>query len=71
MGRQKDFIDHLLINYTARNGRLILGIYSEERDSRELENKIQIWGYKPTGYCEKSKIDNEIISYKLLWIDKV
>ena len=70
VGREKAFINHLLVNYTAQGGRLIIGLYSEERDSRELENQIRDWGYNPTGYCEKSKTDNEIVSYKLLWIDK-
>jgi len=70
LGRQKDFVDHLFSNYTAEDGRLIFGLYSEERDSRELENQVRSWGYRPTGYCEKSKPDNGIVSYKLLWIDK-
>ena len=70
LGRQKDFIDHLLINYITQGGRLILGLYSEERDKRELERDVRAWGYHPAGYCEKSKPDNEIVSYKILWIDK-
>jgi SAM-dependent methyltransferase len=70
IGREKDFIGHLLDNYIAQDGRLIIGLYSEERDSRELENQIRDWGYNTTGYCEKSKTDNEVVSYKLLWIDK-
>ncbi|MBM3242294.1 class I SAM-dependent methyltransferase [Candidatus Poribacteria bacterium] len=70
LGRQKDFIKHLLVNYVTRGGRLILGLYNEERDNRELEEKVCAWGYQPAGYCEKSKPDNEIVSYKMLWIDK-
>ncbi len=70
LGRQKDFINHLLVNYIIPGGRLILGLYNEERDSRELEEEVRTWGYQPAGYCEKSKPDNEIVSYKMLWIDK-
>lgn len=70
IGREKDFINHLLANYVAKDGRLIIGLYNEERDSRELENQIRNWGFNPSGYCEKSKPNNEVISYKLLWIDK-
>ena len=69
LGRQRDFINHLLANYTAQGGRLIIGLYNEERDSRELEGKVRAWGYQPAGYCEKSKPDNAIVSYKMLWID--
>jgi SAM-dependent methyltransferase len=70
VGREKDFINHLLVNYIAQDGRLIIGLYSEERDSRELENQIRDWGYSLTGYCEKSKPENSIVSYKMLWVDK-
>jgi hypothetical protein len=70
LGRQKYFVNHLFVNYVAKNGRLIIGLYSEERDKRELESQIHDWGYNSTGYCEKSKTDNEIVSYKILWIDK-
>ena len=50
-------------------GRLIIGLCDEERDSQELEEKVRAWGYQPAGYCEKFKPDNEIVSYKMLWID--
>jgi hypothetical protein len=70
LGRQNDFIDHLLFHYIAQSGRLIIGIYNEVRNSRELEEKVRGWGYQLTGYCEKSKPGNEIVSYKMLWIDK-
>jgi SAM-dependent methyltransferase len=68
--RQRDFVHHLFANYVEQNGRLIIGLYNEERDSRELEEKFCAWGYQLSGYCEKSKPDNEIVSYKMLWIDK-
>jgi SAM-dependent methyltransferase len=69
LGRQRDYVNHLLANYTAQGGRLIIGLYNEERNSRELEGNIRSWGYQTPGYCEKSKPDNEIVSYKMLWID--
>ena len=70
LGRQRDFVEHLLTNYTAQGGRLIIGIYNEERDSRKLEEDVCKWRYQPAGYCEKSKPSNEIVSYKMLWIDR-
>ncbi len=68
--RQRDFVNHLLTNCTAQSGRLIIGLYNEERDSRELEENVRAWGHQLSGYCEKSKPNNEIVSYKMLWIDK-
>ena len=70
LGRQKDFVIHLLADYVAQAGWLIIGIYNEVRNSRELEEKVCGWGYQLAGYCEKSKPGNKIISYKMLWINK-
>lgn len=70
IGRQKDYVDHLLNNYISQNGRLIIGLYSEIRGSHELEETLINWGYNLDGYCEKSKPDNKVVSYKMLWIDK-
>jgi len=70
VGRQKELIDHLWDDYLAPGGRLILGPTTEERESRELEEKVCAWGYKPAGYCEKSHLTHARLSKKLLWFDK-
>ena len=70
LGRQEDFVHHLISHFLDQNGRLIIGTYNEIRTSREIEEKINRWGYKPAGYCEKSKPGNDMVSYKMLWIDK-
>jgi len=70
LGRQKYYVDHLLNNYVAQDGRLIIGLYGEIRESHELEETLISWGYEPDGYCEKSKPNNKIVSYKMLWINK-
>lgn len=68
--KQKGFLEHLLHNYVAPKGRLILGPYGEERQTKELENKLSEWGYTPTGYVEKSHPKHKLLSRRLLWFDK-
>jgi len=68
--RQREFMDNLFENYLAPAGRLILGPFAEERDSRETEERVRAWGHKPTGYCEKSHLRLESLSKKMLWFDK-
>lgn len=68
--KQKSFLEHLLYNYVAPKGRLILGPYSEERQTTELENKLSEWGYTPTGYVEKTHPKHKRLSRRLLWFDK-
>jgi SAM-dependent methyltransferase len=53
-GRKQQLIDHLHNNYVRPGGRFIYGPATEERDSREVEETFNGWGYTPTGYCEKS-----------------
>jgi SAM-dependent methyltransferase len=70
VGRQQAFLRHLLDDYTAPGGRLILGPITEERGSRALEEQLTIWGCKPSGYCEKSHQNYEALARKLFWFDK-
>jgi hypothetical protein len=70
LGRQQAFLGHLMDDYTAPGGRLILGPITEERDSRVLEEQITAWGHKPSGYCEKSHQNYHELARKLFWFDK-
>ena len=68
--RRRDLMRHLLGDCVADGGRLILGPSSEERDSRRLEDELRAWGYTPTGSCEKSHQDYEILARRLFWFDR-
>ena len=70
LARQKAFLDHLLTTYVAHEGRFILGPVTEERDSREFEEMLAGWGYKPSGYCEKSHRSYHGLAKKMFWFDK-
>ncbi len=68
--RQRQLMDHLVADYVAPGGRLILGPWTEERDRPEMERTLRGWGYAPTGYCEKSHARNEALCRRLLWFDR-
>ena len=70
LARQKAFLDHLFGTYVAHSGRFILGPVAEERNRREFEEMLQTWGYKPSGYCEKSHRSHNGLAKKLFWFDK-
>jgi SAM-dependent methyltransferase len=68
--RERELMERLYRAYVAPGGRLILGPYSEERDSPAEEEKVRAWGYVPTGYCEKSHLAQRSLCKRLLWFDK-
>lgn len=69
--RLGDLIAHLRRHYVKADGRFILGPVTEERDSRVLEETLQGFGYRLTGYCEKSHQRHEDLARKLYWLDNV
>ena len=68
--RQRQFVDHLYVDCVAPGGRLILGPYSEEPDTRQMEAMLRAWGHAPTGYCEKSHRRHPFLCKRMLWFDK-
>jgi trans-aconitate methyltransferase len=68
--REKEFLERLFVDYLKEGGRLILGPYTEERRKPELEEKLNAWGWSPSGYCEKSHQKHQVLSRRLLWFDK-
>ncbi|MBP1991587.1 class I SAM-dependent methyltransferase [Paenibacillus eucommiae] len=70
VNKQRSFLERLLNHYVAPGGRLILGPNGEERETRHLENQLSKWGYKPTGYMEKSHHNNQLLARRMVWFDK-
>ena len=68
--RERDLFEHLLNDYVAPGGRLILGPNTEERDTRAAERKLAAWGYTPTGYCEKSHGRHAALCRRMWWFDR-
>lgn len=70
VGRQAEFIDHVLTHYVKAGGRFIFGPTTEERDLRVMEEQFRAWGYGLAGYCEKSHQTIPHLARKLFWFDK-
>lgn len=68
--REKEFLEHLFVDYLKEGGRLILGPYTEKRKKPEQEEKLRAWGWAPSGYCEKSHQKYQVLCRRLLWFDK-
>jgi SAM-dependent methyltransferase len=71
--RQRDLVEHLLREVVAPAGRLIIGIYSEERDETRVEpseeERVAAWGYRIAGRAERPHPRDPRLRYRLFWID--
>jgi SAM-dependent methyltransferase len=70
LGRQQELVKHLFEDFTANEGRLILGPVTEGRQSQEMEGSLRGWGFAPSGYCEKSHQTHPGLARKLFWFDQ-
>lgn len=52
-------LEHLLEHFVMPSGRLILGPYSEQTRISTMYETVSNWGYKPTGYIERSNHKHE------------
>lgn len=65
--KHKNFVDSLFNDYLKNTGRLILGPYTEAKNTNEFMDYIEYLGYKHSGYLTKSYGGKE---RKMFWIDK-
>jgi SAM-dependent methyltransferase len=67
------FFEHMIENYLAAGGRLILGPYWQtSEDSRsDSINRLLGSGKSPDGYIEKTHYSRSNITRKALWFDKI
>jgi hypothetical protein len=71
--RQRDLIERLLRDVVAPGGRLIIGVYSEERDATRQgpteEERVAAWGWPIAGRAERPHLADERLVYRVMWID--
>jgi SAM-dependent methyltransferase len=73
-GRQRDLVERLLRVAVAPGGRLIVGVYSEERDvqggSRHgtTEARVAGWGYRIAGRTSRPHMRDARLTYRAFWI---
>ena len=70
--RQETLLNRLMDHFLTKCGRLILGPVTEERESHEFRLMVKPWGFKPGGFCMKSRhLTQKNLAKKLFWFDKV
>lgn len=71
--RQPDLLRHLLRNVVAPGGRLIIGVYNEERDeTRPIPaevDRIAALGYRIAGQTDRPHNRDPRLRYRAFWID--
>jgi SAM-dependent methyltransferase len=71
--RQADLLWHLLRNVVAPGGRLIVGVFSEERDATRAgpaeEERVAGWGFRIAGRTSRPHRTDPRIEYRVFWID--
>jgi len=63
--RRKQLVEHLL----SYSGRLVIGVFNEERGSRSLEDAVASWGFEISGHSERPHPHPQL-AYRIFWIDK-
>lgn len=67
--RRRDLVARLLDDVVARGGRLIVGVYSEEREDLATERELAAWGFAIAGRSERLHRDPRL-AYRIVWIDQ-
>jgi 2-polyprenyl-3-methyl-5-hydroxy-6-metoxy-1,4-benzoquinol methylase len=67
-GAAAGFVRHLFDHVVAPGGRLIIGVYNEERDRATLEDQVRGYGYPITGRTSRAH-RHPALAYKAIWID--
>jgi SAM-dependent methyltransferase len=66
--RRRELVEHLLANVVARGGRLIVGVFNEEKGERRTEERVASWGFGIAGRVDADHRDPRVV-YRAFWID--
>ena len=67
--RQRELVERLLAEVVAEHGRLIIGVFNEERDDHAMERRLAGWGFAVAGAIERLHQDPRL-AYRIVWIDR-
>jgi len=66
--RRADFVERLLTEVVAPGGRLVVGVFNEEKERQTVADALRSWGHPVTGMT--SRVHREPrLRYKAVWVD--
>lgn len=66
--QRRGLVEHLLRSVVGTRGRLIVGVFNEERKVRATERLVAGWGFEIAGRTERAHRDARL-AYRAFWID--
>ena len=66
--RRADFVERLLGEVVAPGGRLLVGVFNEEKDRETVADTLRSWGYDVAGSTSRAHRDRRL-RYKAVWVD--
>jgi SAM-dependent methyltransferase len=66
--RRADFVARLVEEVVAPGGRLVVGVYNEEKDRSTVADSLQGWGFDVAGSTSRAHRDPRL-RYKVVWVD--
>jgi hypothetical protein len=66
--RRADFVERLLTELVAPGGRLVVGVFNEEKDRETVADALRSWGHPVVGATSRAHSDPRL-RYKAVWVD--
>jgi SAM-dependent methyltransferase len=66
--RRRALVEHLLRQVVSPGGRLIVGVFNEEKHTRRTEEHLSSWGFDIAGRIEAEHRDPRVV-YRAVWLD--
>ena len=65
--RRADYVARLLTDVVAPGGRLVVGVFNEEKDRDKVADALRSWGYVVAGSTRAHR--DPRLRYKAVWLE--
>jgi len=66
--RRAEFLDRLLGDVVLPGGRLVVGVFNEEKDREAVADSLRSWGHRVAGSTSRAHRDPRL-RYKVVWVE--
>jgi SAM-dependent methyltransferase len=66
--RRAEFVERLTAEVVAPGGRLVVGVFNEEKDRDSVADALRGWGFQVSGSTSRAHRDARL-RYKAVWVD--